>query len=105
MHEFQIPRQASVWVVLVCVVVLGHGLAGRADAQSQPLAAMQTQLNALQAQVSALTATVNALRTQVAALPTSSRKSYYLTRAGVPGNHAVTACDAGFHMASLWELF
>ncbi len=32
-------------------------------------------------------------------------RSYYLTRTAHDGNEALTACAAGFHMASLWEIF
>lgn len=31
-------------------------------------------------------------------------RRFYLTPAPFPGNQALTACDAGFHMASRWEL-
>ena len=32
-------------------------------------------------------------------------KKYYLTRNSFQGNAVLTACDRGFHMASLWEIF
>ena len=46
----------------------------------------------------------------LAQAPTASeakkaRRSYYLTRTEHPGDSALTACVAGFHMASLWEIF
>ena len=31
-------------------------------------------------------------------------RRFYLTPGALPGNQALTACDAGFHMASRWEL-
>lgn len=33
------------------------------------------------------------------------RKLYYLTQTTHNGNQALTACAAGYHMASLWEIF
>ena len=32
------------------------------------------------------------------------RKSYYLTQTQHNGGHALSACAAGYHMASLWEI-
>ncbi|HEX6623952.1 MAG TPA: hypothetical protein VF064_09580 [Pyrinomonadaceae bacterium] len=32
------------------------------------------------------------------------RKSYYLTQTRLDGSQALTACAAGYHMASLWEI-
>jgi hypothetical protein len=32
-------------------------------------------------------------------------RGYYLTRDQWPGGQAPTACSAGYHMASLWEIF
>jgi hypothetical protein len=31
-------------------------------------------------------------------------RRYYLTKTGVTGDHALTACSSGYHMASLWEI-
>jgi len=33
------------------------------------------------------------------------RRKFYLTQGTFQGNQALTACDKGFHMASLWEIF
>jgi hypothetical protein len=33
------------------------------------------------------------------------RRRFYLTEDGFQVNEALTACDKGFHMASLWEIF
>ena len=33
-----------------------------------------------------------------------AKTKYYLTSVSVPGDAALTACDPGFHMASLWEI-
>ncbi len=32
------------------------------------------------------------------------RRAYYLTTVTVPGDQALTACAAGYHMTSLWEI-
>lgn len=39
--------------------------------------------------------------------PTSidTRRQFYLTTTTVVGNAAITACAAGYHMASMWEIF
>lgn len=37
--------------------------------------------------------------------PTWSARKFYLTKTGVQGNQALTACSAGYHMASFWEIF
>jgi hypothetical protein len=34
-----------------------------------------------------------------------TRKSYYLTQTTHNGSQPLTACAAGYHMASLWEIF
>lgn len=34
----------------------------------------------------------------------AGRKKYYLTQDNFDGSHALTACDNGFHMASIWEI-
>jgi hypothetical protein len=49
----------------------------------------------LQAQLTALQARVEALRP----------RKFYLTVDGFDGASAATACAAGFHMASLWEIY
>jgi hypothetical protein len=36
--------------------------------------------------------------------PACSSRRYYLTKATVDGAHAITACAAGYHMASIWEI-
>jgi len=33
-----------------------------------------------------------------------AKTKFYLTKDGFQGNAVLTACDAGFHMASLWEI-
>jgi hypothetical protein len=35
----------------------------------------------------------------------TQHRQFYLTEAAPKGNQALTACAAGFHMASLWELY
>ena len=35
----------------------------------------------------------------------AGHKKFYVTLGGFHGNQALTACDRGFHMASLWEIF
>lgn len=37
--------------------------------------------------------------------PAGTPRTYYLTKTGFTGQHATTACAAGYHMASLWEIF
>ena len=36
--------------------------------------------------------------------PTSYRRIFYLTNLNYPTNQTLTACGAGYHMASLWEI-
>ncbi len=36
---------------------------------------------------------------------TDSKKSFYLTSTNYYGNQPKTACSAGYHMASLWEIY
>lgn len=56
----------------------------------------------LQASVAALQGTVNNIVTNgVAAQP----RRFYLTPGTADGANAGNACQAGFHMASLWEIF
>ena len=31
-------------------------------------------------------------------------KKFYLTQSGANGSQALTACDGGYHMASIWEI-
>lgn len=38
------------------------------------------------------------------ALPHRTARSFYLTTTDHNGSEALTACDTGFHMASLWEI-
>lgn len=37
--------------------------------------------------------------------PNITGRHYYLTNFNVTGNQAATACSAGYHMASLWEIY
>jgi hypothetical protein len=37
-------------------------------------------------------------------LPMCGKPKFYLTKACFAGNEALTACAAGYHMASLWEI-
>lgn len=66
-------------------------------------------IQALQNSVNGLQATVNTLNTKVQGIvangvPTQP-KLYYLTQGTANGAGAPNACQAGFHMASLWEIF
>ena len=36
--------------------------------------------------------------------PKDARPAFYLTQERVEGNQALTACAAGYHMASMWEI-
>ena len=59
------------------------------------------QLKVIQSQNSSLQSEISDLKAQVAS--TVPRK-YYMTRDRYDGAHALTACAAGYHMASLWEI-
>ena len=61
------------------------------------IANLQSSLNSLQLAVNALQAAVNRV-------PLDPRKKYFLTDGLYDGAGVLTACPAGFHAASLWEL-
>jgi hypothetical protein len=62
---------------------------------------VSVQLNAIQSQLTALQAQNASLAAQVA---TSTPRKFYLTKTFHAGNQALSACDTGYHMASLWEI-
>ena len=64
---------------------------------SSQLAAIQSQITRLETKVDALAAN------QLAANKKGPRK-FYLTKTEYNGAQALTACAAGYHMASLWEI-
>jgi hypothetical protein len=59
------------------------------------------QLKAIQSGISDLQAQVASLAAQVAS---NGPRKFYLTRTEHDGAHALSACAAGYHMASLWEI-
>lgn len=104
---------AVIGVVSLLTTLVGLVAAERADAQGSEkgpgnptildaVRALQGSVNTLQTSVNTLQTTVNGLVTNgVNAKP----RHFYLTKATHQGNTALSACDPGFHMASLWEIF
>jgi len=84
------------WVALVGVVVLGDGFPRRVEAQGPPT--HQEILNQI-------TTLQDALNRIVSSGVTCKLRRYYLTKELFNGAQARSACAAGFHMASLWEIF
>ena len=80
--------------------------AGINDLKAQN-SALTTQVNSLTAQSSSLTTQVTSLTAQVASLAANNKgpRQFCLTKTGFNGSQALTACAAGYHMASLWEIF
>jgi hypothetical protein len=65
------------------------------------------QLAHIQSKIDSLTTQVTSLTAQVASLAANNKgpRKFYETKDSVDGAHALTACAAGYHMASLWEIF
>jgi hypothetical protein len=59
------------------------------------------QLNAIQSQLTALQAQNASLAAQLAS---NGPRKFYLTKTLHTGDQALSACDMGYHMASLWEI-
>jgi hypothetical protein len=93
--------------VLPLVLLCGMAYGQSPDSVPAKLDAIQAKIDALAAQNSSLTTQVTALTTQVASLAASNKgpRQFYLTKNTYDGAHALTACNAGYHMASLWEIF
>jgi len=68
----------------------------------QAIQALQNSLNDLQTTVISLNRKVNSIVTN--GLPPQPRL-FYLTQGTADGAGAPNACQAGFHMASLWEIY
>jgi len=79
-------------MVLVTLV----GMVGFSRADNEVTALLETP-NAISGAVSTQQATVNAG-------DPASAKMYYLTENSFYGGYAITACDSGFHMASISEI-
>src|SRR5262249_2198806 len=78
-------------------VVLTLAITGVASAQqSQNIPA---QLQQIQNQLDALAASINSLTTAAPRL-----RTFYLTPNAAVGDHALSACAAGYHMANLFEI-
>ena len=102
----------TVLVTLVGMVGFSRAAADRATQSVTPVIEnIQPSLDSISYVVSALQATTNpttgAVSTQhptdTAADPARA-KMYYLTVFGFTGGDAITACDSGFHMASISEI-
>ena len=128
MNRTVADRLLVVLMALIFAALVGQGTAGTANAAPadpgagnpeilEAVKALQTSVNALQTTEGNLQTTVNNLQTVVNGIKTvvngivssgapSKLRRYYLTKDKVfDGTHALTACAAGFHMASLWEIF
>ena len=73
--------------VLPLVLLFGAAFQSSNSVPGQ-LSAIQSQLSAIQSQLSSL-----------------KPRQFYLTRTEHDGAHALSACAAGYHMASLYEIF
>jgi hypothetical protein len=62
---------------------------------------VSAQLAAIRSQISGLEFDINSLQSQISSL---KPRKFYLTKNPSDGAHALTACAAGYHMASLWEI-
>ena len=67
--------------------------------QSSP--SVSAQLAALRSQLSGLEFDIHGLESQISSL---KPRKFYLTKNEYNGAQALTACAAGYHMASLWEI-
>jgi hypothetical protein len=93
-------KKALVVSVLPFVLLFG-GVAFTQSPNSVP-----GKLEAIESKIDSLTTQVNSLAAQVAALAANNKgpRKFYITKNGNTGSQALTACDAGYHMASLWEI-
>ena len=81
------------WCALLIVAVVGLPKVAVAQSQQQPPpAAVVDALQQLRAEVAELREAVKP-------------RQFYLTRDTATGSQALNACQSGFHMASLWEIF
>jgi len=78
-------------------------LLSAAQAQS-PNSSIQDQLKTIQAGISDLKAQNDSLAAQVASIANKGPRRFYLTKTQYSGAQALSACAAGYHMASLWEI-
>jgi hypothetical protein len=62
------------------------------------------QLKAIRSEISGLESEISNLEAQVASLPNKGPRKFYLTQTSHIGDQVLTACAAGYHMASLWEI-
>jgi len=101
-------RVPVVGMVLLFTALVSVVSASQASAQGNPNPTLLQALQSLQSTVNALQTAVNALQTTVNSIVTngvpSRLRRYYLTFQSFDGASALTACEAGFHMASLWEI-
>ena len=92
-------------IILVSLV----GMVGFSpDAESQnntpTMSAISNAVSALQAPAKTTDGAVSTLQVAVNAGIPGRTKMYYLTATGFTADDAITACDSGFHMASLSEI-
>ena len=62
------------------------------------------QLKAILSEISGLKSEIGGLEAQVASLANKVPRKFYLTRTEHNGAQALSACAAGYHMASVWEI-
>jgi hypothetical protein len=79
-------------VIALVGVLAGHMTAGKANAQGR--GGGNPTLEAIQN-----------LQNQISNGVSCKVRQYYLTQNTFRANSALTACEAGFHMASLWEIY
>jgi len=87
-------------LLLVALMVLMTlvGMVGFSRAADKEIQTAITQVQNIQMAVQELPATVNT------GVPAKAKLYYYLTTTGFTGDEAITACDSGYHMASLSEI-
>jgi hypothetical protein len=60
--------------------------------------------NSVPGQLAAIQSQLSDLKAQVASLANKGPRKFYLTKTFHNGAEALSACAAGYHMASLWEI-
>ena len=83
--------------------LFGTAFQSSTSTQAQ-LTAIRSQLNGLELDITGLKTQISGLQAQVASLANKGPRKFYLTKTPYNGAQALTACAAGYHMASLWEI-
>ena len=74
------------------------------DSVPSQLKAILSRISGLEFDINGLQSQISSLEAQVASLANKGQRKFYVTRDRYFGDQALTACAAGYHMASLWEI-